>query len=329
MELQGQVTELEAQSARLEEQVQRLSDRIVELEAQQPVPPPPSPGVEPVVEIARPLWENVVYQLPRHATKRYARRDLEGIEYLTVSHSAVSPAVTAEQIADFHVTHMDWPGIGYHFYVGGEGQVLKTNELSTVCYHVQDRDPLSAAIGVAGDFTETVPTEEQLQGTAHLIAWLLQELDLPPASVVGKQELVDTQSPGQQWLSGKKWKEMLLAEIEEAQVAWKIAHAPLPLFHYVLSARPESGRAWEEWVGTQAYISRFGATHGFSVSEAELAHYVTIVGDSSGIDEETEGELVAAGCRVERVAGQTAQETVEILEAMAARGQRFLGLVET
>jgi hypothetical protein len=165
--------------------------------------------------------------------------------------------------------------------------------------------------------------------SAHLIAWLLQELELPLEAVVGKQELVDTQSPGQQWLSGSKWKEMLLAEIEEAQVERRIAHPPLPLFHYVLAARPVSGRAWEEWMGTEAYISRFGATHGFSTSEAELAHYVTVIGDTTGIDEETEGELIAAGCRVERIAGRTAEETVTILQGMATRGQRFLGLVET
>jgi hypothetical protein len=281
-----------------------------------------------VIEIARPLWENVVYQLPRHETKHYAGRDLQGIQYLTISHSAVSPQVTAAQIADFHVKHMDWPGIGYHFYVDGDGAVLKTQELSTVCFHVQERDPLSVAIGVAGNFTEDVPVQAQLEGTAHLLAWLLQELELPLDAVVGKQELVDTQSPGQQWLSGKRWKDMLLAQVEAAQEDAQIAHPPLPLFHYVLSARPESGRAWEEWLGTQAYISRFGATHGFSTSEAEMARYVTIVGDHSGIDRETEGELVKAGCRVERIAGRTAEETVTLLRTMAERGQRFLTLVE-
>jgi len=336
MELQGQVAELQDQCALLEERVQYLSDRIEELEVQEPAPsapasdptPIPAPDAEPIIEIARPLWENVVYQLRRHATKRYTQRDLEGIQYLTITHSAVSPDVTVEQIAAFHVTQMDWPGIGYHFLVDADGAVAKTNELSTVCYHVQERDPLSIAIGVAGDFTESVPTEAQLQATAHLIAWLLQELDLPLEAVVGKCELVDTQSPGQQWLSGQKWKERLLAEVAEAQVAQRIAHLPLPLFHYVLSARPESGRAWEEWMGTQAYISRFGATHGFSTSEAELAHYVTVVGDTAGIDEETEGELIVAGCRVERIAGRTADETVAILQSMATRGQRFLSLVE-
>ena len=328
LELRQRVGELQDECTALEEQVQQLKERIAELEAQQPAPCPPSPEVETVVEVARPLWENVVYQLPRHATKRYGQRDLEGIQYVTISHSAVSPAVTAEQIASFHVKHMDWPGIGYHFYVDGDGRVLRTNELSSVCYHVQERDPLSIAIGIAGNFTEDVPTEAQLEGTAHLTAWLLQELELPIEAIVGKKELVDTQSPGQQWLSGKKWKEMLLAEVRKAQAEKRIAHPLLPLFHYVLSARPESGRLWEEWLGTQAYVTRFGATHGFSTSEAELARYVTIVGDRSGIDGEAEGELIEAGCRVERIAGQTAEETVSILRTMAERGQRFLTLVE-
>lgn len=336
LELRQMVNDLREQCAALEDVVEQLRARIAELESQEPEPTPgPAPAptpvppeVEPVVEVVRPLWDNVVYQLPRHATKRYTQRDLQGIQYLTISHSAVSPQVTAAQIADFHVKHMDWPGIGYHFYVDGAGRVLKTQELSTVCFHVQERDPLSVAIGIAGNFTEGVPSPAQLDGTAHVIAWLLQELDLPLDAVVGKSELVDTQSPGQQWLSGKRWKDTLLAQVELAGDEARIAHPPLPLFHYVLSARPESGRAWEEWLGTQAYISRFGATHGFSTSEAELAHYVTIVGNGEGIDAETEGDLLEAGCRVERIAGATAEETVSILRSMAERGQRFLTLVE-
>jgi len=44
----------------------------------------------------------------------------------------------------------------------------------------------------------------------------MQELHLPVESIRGQKEFVATQSPGQQWDSGQKWKDMLLAEVRKA-----------------------------------------------------------------------------------------------------------------
>jgi hypothetical protein len=65
-------------------------------------------------------------------------------------------------------------------------------------------------------------------------------------------------------------------------------------------------------------------THGFSADDAKVAKYVTIVGDTSGVDQKGEQILLDAGCRVERIAGRDAAENGRILTAMARRGQRFL-----
>jgi hypothetical protein len=167
--------------------------------------------------ILRPAVENIVKTLIRHPTKRYDVRSLDDIRYLTISHSAVPSTVTARQIARFHVNQMGWPGIGYHFYLDDKGQIHQTNELAAVCYHVGQWDAVSVAICIGGNFAQEIPNDAQMQSTAHLVAWLLQELGLPQDAVVGKSELVDTQSPGLQWLSGKRWKDLLLAEVEWIQ----------------------------------------------------------------------------------------------------------------
>jgi hypothetical protein len=180
---------------------------------------------------------------------------------------------------------------------------------------------------VGGFYTLDIPTPAQLQSTAHLVAWLLQELGLPTDSVKGKQELVDTQSPGLQWLRGRRWKDILLTEIDRARVDKAQIQPSKPFRHYVLFWQHGDEWAEEDWRGAKVYIDRFRATHGFSAKDALNAQYVTIVGGPLGVSHRTERALLAAGCRVERIAGKNAAENARILSEMAYRGQRFLGFV--
>lgn len=279
--------------------------------------------------IARPLWQDVVYRLPRHATRRYAVRDVGTVQYLVINHSAVPPTVTAEQVAQFHVKNMGWPGIGYHFYIDDKGTIFKTNHLSTISYHAGNYDSVSVGICVAGNFTKTIPTQAQIKSTAHLAAWLLDELNLPIDAVRGKKEFIDTQSPGVQWLDGQKWKNLLIEEIKRAQGQFRITCAPKPLYHYALFGRQGSTWAEEEWLATRAYLSTFQVTHGFSVQEAQYAQYVTILGDTSAVGEEDERTLIQAGCRVERIATRDLDELRAVLDDLIAQGQRFLNFDET
>jgi len=277
-----------------------------------------------IVEIVRPTWENIVRELVRHPTKCYAVRAMGAVNYIVIGHSAVSGRVPASEIARFHVKRLQWPGIGYHFYIDDQGRVFKTNELTTVCYHAGQRDPESVGICVGGSFTEEIPNPVQLQSTAHLVAWLLQEFDLRRDAVKGKQEFVDTQSPGYQWLAGKMWKKLLLAEVEKAQEEQAKPHPPKPFHHYMLFWQDEEDWAEEDWYGAKAYISRFRVTHGFSADDAKVSKYVTIVGGFTGVDRNTERTLLNDGCRVERIAGKNGAETSRILTEMAYRRQRFL-----
>jgi hypothetical protein len=277
-----------------------------------------------ITEVMRPSWANVVYELPRHPTKRYEMRDIGGIRYLVITHSAVPATVAPQTIASFHVKNMDWPGIGYHFYVDGQGQIFKTNELAASCYQVGEWDPVSVGICVGGNFATEVPTAGQLQSTGHLIAWLLQELGLTPDAVKGKKELVETQSPGQQWMTGKMWKNLLLDQVTKAQAEKARPHAVKTLGHYLLCRHDPTDWALGSHCICQAYIGRFGATLGFAASDATGFRFITVVGDTSFVGGEAEQTLLDSGCRVERIACRDHGELEQILADMANRNQRFL-----
>ena len=64
-------------------------------------------------------------------------------------------------------------------------------------------------------------------------------------------------------------------------------------------------------------------TIGFSIEEAKLAKYVTIIGGPGGVPQSAEAELRAAGCQVERIAGADEAETRRMLEQLAAQNKRF------
>jgi hypothetical protein len=162
----------------------------------------------------RPKVENVISDLPVHLTERYPRRSVDDITYLSLSHSAVPPEVTPDQIARFHVQQMGWAGIGFHFFVDARGRILQTQDLASVVHHVGKWDPVSVAICLAGNFDRLAPCKAQLESTAQLLSWLVRKLALPLGAVRGKGELVRSTSPGRQWMAGYKWKDALLARVK-------------------------------------------------------------------------------------------------------------------
>jgi hypothetical protein len=186
------------------------------------------------------------------------------------------------------------------------------------------------AVGICflGNFMKEVPPEAQIQAGAHLTAWLMQELGVPLDKVRGHKEFMDTACPGIQWLSGKKWKEMLFEEIAAVlEKATPPSPEPppdeKPIYHYMLFWA--SGERWAEtdWINARDYIRTFRPTAGFSAKDAALAKFVTIVGGPLGIPRSTEDQLKQAGCQVDRIAGRDEAETKQILDRLVQQGKRF------
>lgn len=153
---------------------------------------------------------DIVEELPKHATKRYATRPLSAIKALTIHHTVSPPDRAVAQIAAYHVTGKDWPGIGYHFVISDTGKIYQTNRLETKSYHAGSAEPgdenlWSVGIALQGDFTEAPPPPAQLDAARWLVGWLKGQL--PIEVVVGHREMpgAATACPGAtylEWLPG-------------------------------------------------------------------------------------------------------------------------------
>ena len=222
-QLQQEVQELRQQAVASQETITQLRSQVDTLRQQLVVAttttPVPTPPITPL-PVARPPMEDITDRLPRHPDKSFDQRSLDQIQYLVIQHSVLPGDFPPEKIAAYLVEKRQWPGIGYHFYITSDGTIYRTNSLETVCYFAGSNvqyNPLGVCICFAGDFTAEVPTTAQLSSGGKLLASLMQELRLPMESIKGHKEFVVTQSPGNQWDGGRKWKDMLLAKVREAQ----------------------------------------------------------------------------------------------------------------
>ncbi len=186
--------------------IAELQARIEQLSQQ----PPAAGGVK------QPAIQDLVNQLPVHATARYPTRSLADINQIVIHHTATSPTITPQRIAEYQVRTLNKPGIGYHFFITADGVIYQTNRLETVSDHAFSRNQGSVGVCFAGNFTGSIPTAAQLKAGGQLCAWLLSQLRLTSDKIVGLGEFVNTQSPGVQWLKGQRWKDKLLEEVKAA-----------------------------------------------------------------------------------------------------------------
>jgi len=284
-------------------------------------------GINGEVSIPKPPMLEIVNDLPRREDKEYERRELSDISHIAIHHSATPANIPPERIAAYHVyskSH-EWPGMGYHFYIGPEGTIYHTQDLDRTSWHVYKNNSYTVGVCLAGNFNQTTPPEPQLNATAWLTAWLMQELRIPIENVLGHKEFPRnaTACPGYQWDSGSRWKDMLLEAIEKVRKG-EIELSEKMLPHYVLLWKHEDEWAETVWNAAGEYIARFDATAGFSENIARLAELVTLVGGPEGVGVDVEARLRAAGCIVQRIAGKTPTETAEILQRMAREGRKIV-----
>jgi len=309
-------------------------EKIVQITVQvAPHPQPPQPVIA-----------NVADQLPQYprggAPGPYPTRPLSQIKMLITHHTNWEGA-TPQALATYLVDRKHWPGIGYHFMIMKDGTIYQTNHLETVSFQSYDGlDPYTAprnwddqSVGVAfvGKFElpDRNPTPQQLASGGQLCAWLLRKLNLAENAIWGRCELMTdpsrNPSPGcvkddSKWVWW--WEDALLAEVRKYMVPVGPEPTP-PFYHYLLFWKHEDNWAKEDWKGAQPYIEKFVPTCGFDVEEAKSYTYVSIVGGPFGVPESDEEALRAAGCKVERLAGEGFEGTADLLKRMADEGRRF------
>jgi N-acetyl-anhydromuramyl-L-alanine amidase AmpD len=332
-ELQREVEELtrrlqvfQHNNQKLQEQRQRLQTDNQDLQARLAQ----GEAVERRFIVPRPALRDVTEKLPRHPTLRYARRARHQITHVAVHHTATLPTVGPMRIAELHVNpdpargKEPWPGIGYHYFIHADGSIDQTNELDSVAYHVYRHNAYTVGVAFAGSFMNgATPTSAQLRSGAHLMAWLMQEFNIPLARVWGHREFPDnvTVCPGSEWTGGQRWRDQLFAQIEQIQQGIGVKS----IRHYMLFwQRPYPGPlARRDFINAVGYFARFRPTVGFSPEDARQAEYVTIVGGHSGVSAETEQMLRDSGCKVERIAGRDEDETSRLLAELVRLNRRF------
>jgi hypothetical protein len=242
-QLQGQIQQLQAQFAQLQAQMQQLQIQNIQLQGQlqqqaqatvlsnsgasgtsvlPPFQPPPltippvvTPVVTPPAAVSAPAIQNITTSLARNPAMPLSSRPMSQIDRIIIHHTATPPTVGAERIAAFLVSNRGRPGINYHYFITAEGTIQQTNELTSVTLQSDPQfNPVAVGIAFAGDFTNAIPTPNQLESGARLIAWLLRQLGLSPQAVYGHKELSKTQSPGVQWDGGARWGSQLRQRIQ-------------------------------------------------------------------------------------------------------------------
>jgi N-acetyl-anhydromuramyl-L-alanine amidase AmpD len=159
-----------------------------------------------------PLFSDVSMILPRAGTP-YARRGLNQIRYIVISHTGAHPRLSLDRIAETHIQY-GYPGIVYGFVVDSNGQVFKVTNLEEVAQPDQVWSEQGVNICLTGNFSATAPALAQLDATGRLCAWLAQNLGLAPESIVGMSELTKSESPGDSFYRGPAWKSILSRQVQ-------------------------------------------------------------------------------------------------------------------
>ncbi len=218
-----QATEWNAQVQQLQNELSEFQQQLQQFLSQQQGQPsagtgtgvtPGAPAQPAASGPAAPSVQNIMNQLKWAPDKQFPTRPLNQIQRVVIHHTAIPPTVGAERIAQHRVDNQGWPGIGYHYFITGEGVIQQTNELTTQATHAGQYDPVAIGVCFAGDFTHTTPTPGQITAGAQLIAWLMGWFGLPLSQVNGYKELVVTQSPGQQWDNGARWGDQLKQKVQ-------------------------------------------------------------------------------------------------------------------
>lgn len=151
-------------------------------------------------------------RLPRHPEKAYRARALDEIEQIVIHHvgAGVNRDRDAAEIARFHVSARDWPGIAYHFLVHPQGFLEYVGDLATIRYHCGKQNARSAGVCLIGDFTREQPTPRQLMRCRMLIG-AIRQLTGRGLPIVGHRDLTETgygptSCPGATW---PRWKATL------------------------------------------------------------------------------------------------------------------------
>lgn len=154
-----------------------------------------------------PPIEDVRGKLPVHPVEQYDWRDVSVIEQVVIHHSANNGDIPPENVANYHVNSLGWPGIGYHVYITDDGICWICNDLTTISWHASGSNTVSVGVCLAGSFMgAVVPTSAQLTSCRMLLDWLAAYLGIERSEYYGHYDVGSTACPGSTF---EEWREKL------------------------------------------------------------------------------------------------------------------------
>lgn len=111
--------------------------------------------------------------------------------------NAVDDDLSAAEIDASH-KGQGWTCIGYHYVIRKDGTVEQGRPHWTIGAHAYGENKHTIGIHVCGNFEEAVPTDEQIESLAMLLANLCTDYGLTTDRdhIVGHRELMATACPG-------------------------------------------------------------------------------------------------------------------------------------
>ncbi|HWP39342.1 MAG TPA: peptidoglycan recognition family protein [Tepidisphaeraceae bacterium] len=125
--------------------------------------------------------------------------------FITIHHAGVlwrggDPQQFVRNMQVWGQREKNWPDLPYHFLIAPDGRIFEGRSLE---YEPESntRYELAGNIGVEmmGDFERQRPSRRQLESCARLVAWLAQELKIPPEQIRGHKDV----APGQTTCPGR------------------------------------------------------------------------------------------------------------------------------
>jgi len=137
--------------------------------------------------------------LPTHTFKKYAQRDIPWRKVCI--HHSLTRMGNAEIFARYHVETNGWPGIGYHYVIGQDGEIEWCWDTDIKTYHAGRHNAYAVGICLTGNFLV-----QEFKSPQRVAAfWLLCDiLDVADSQIIGHSEL-----------SGYEWKDCPCIDMDD------------------------------------------------------------------------------------------------------------------
>jgi N-acetyl-anhydromuramyl-L-alanine amidase AmpD len=171
-----------------------------------PEPEPPAPPPEPAPE-PEPEPEPLVKAIPAKPRLLHGRLEVpigRRWSHIVIHHSAGPSGNMA--IFDRAHKQRGWDGVGYHFVIGNgrglpDGAIEATfrweRQMHGAHAGVNEYNQHGIGICLVGNFSESVPTERQIESLVSLVTYLQARCQVPGTEIVGHRHVKQTECPGQ------------------------------------------------------------------------------------------------------------------------------------